>query len=214
MRNLTILSTVALLWLACALGCSANNTRKTNLPHGNNVEYKHGSKILTQRFYDRDEIHYYQSELVARPELSVNGKTIKGHSFDIGSEADGKISARPPKTVTFTLMHDIASKSSWHFPAPGHQPDIHTRNSTAHVAFIADGQRYEIQKGFQIELTKDDPHDKTFYETFISEIPMGVFMKIANAKQVQLQMDAASFTLDAETLAALHDYGVIISDTE
>jgi hypothetical protein len=214
MKSLISLLVIALLWLACALGCSLDKTRQTNLPHGNNVEYKHGSKILTQRFYDRDEIHYYQSELIVRPDLMVNGKIVKGHSFDIGSEADGKISARPPKIVTLDLIHDTPSKSSWHFPAPGPQPDLSTRNSTVQVAFIADGQRYELQKGAQIELKKDDPSDATYYEVFITEIPMDTFQKIVNAKEVQLQMSAASFTLDAETLAALHDYGEIISDTK
>jgi hypothetical protein len=210
MKSLVTLTLIVIFWIAMILGCSSPNTNSDSIAHGNEVEYRHGSKIVIQPFADRDEIHYYQSELKTQPDLLVSGKIIKGHSFELGSSASCKLSARPPAIVTFDLIHDTPSKSSWHFPPPGPQPDIHTRNSTVQVAFITDGQCYDLQKGAQIELTKDDPHDPTFYEVFITEIPLDVFLKIANGKEVQLQMDHAGFTLDSETVAALHDFADII----
>jgi hypothetical protein len=211
---LSLMLVVALFWSA-ACTSSGRKPRRTNLPHGNNVEYLHGAKILTQRFADRDELHYYLSELKLEPKLIINGKSETNHSFEIGSTASCKLSAPPPETLVFQLTHDIKQRSMWHFPAPKPSKGITEQNASFDIAFLADGQKLTIPGHYQIELRKDDPSDATFYETLITELSRQDFVKIANSRRVKVELGSfAAFDLDDETITALKAYAEIVSDIE
>jgi hypothetical protein len=185
------------------------------LPHGNNVEYKHGAKILTQRFAEKDEINYYLSELKLRPAVVVQGKPVNGHLFEFYSSASSKISARPPQKLTFELTHEIVSKSLWHFPTPQPTSDFKTPNASIDLTIVADGISLALPRLYQSELKKDEPSDATFYETLITEISLADFNRFANSKAVVIKFGSlASFELSAEAIAAFSDFAKTVNDTQ
>ena len=209
-----VLTFVALLCFAAFIsGCK--KPRRTNLPHGNNVEYVHGAKILTQRFAERDELHYYLSDLKLTPSLIINGKTESGHSFEFESSASCKLSKPPPDKLVLTLLHDIAQRSKWHFPPPKSSDNMFEPNASFDLTVLADGQRVMIPGLRQSKLQKDAPSDATFYETLILELPREDFVRIANSRSAKIELGSfASFELDDRTLAALKAYITTVSDTE
>jgi hypothetical protein len=206
------LSVVLLLVTGCG---QSRRARQTNLPHGNNVEYRNGAKILTQRLAERDELHYYLSDLKLRPTLAVNGKAQTKHAFELGSSGSCKLSAPPPQKLVFELIHDVAKRNDWHFPPPKPSKDFSTPNASFEVTIIADGQTFKIARGFQSELKKDEPADVTFYETLITEINREDFTRIANSHAVKINLGwFASFDLDEPTIGVLKYFAETINDTE
>jgi hypothetical protein len=208
-------SLLVALFLLTSCSYSKKKARQTNLPHGNNVEYRNGAKILTQRLAERDELHYYLSDLKLRPTLSVSGKATTNHAFELGSSGSCKLSAPPPQKLVLEIIHDVAQRRDWHFPPPKPSKDFSTPNASLDLSIIADGQTFKIARNFQSELKKDEPSDVTFYETLITEISREDFTRIANSRAVKINLGSfASFDLDDQTIAVLKYFAETVSDTE
>jgi hypothetical protein len=212
--NLTAALFIGLLTVtACNL--PSRRVRRTNLPHGNHVEYRHGAKILTQRFVERDELHYYLSDLKIKPPLFIRGKTETNHSFEIGSTASCKLSAPPPQKLVFELIHEVAKRNDSHFPPPRASKGLTEQNASFDIIVLADGQTINIPGHYQSELKKDLPTDATYYEVLITEISREDFVRMANAKAVKIQLRSfGSFDLDQKTIDVLKFYSDTVSDTE
>jgi hypothetical protein len=198
-------------FIGLAVGCANSPVHDSKLAHGNRIEYRHGSKILIQPFADRDEVNYYQSELKIVADLNVAGRVLKGHSFDIGTTASGKLSRQPPEEVVLTIIHEIEDQQMWHFRRPSQTDSLEQPNATIDFTIVADGEKVLLKRGYQSELKKDLPTDKTYYDSLITSMPFATFSRIAQAKAVEFQLGAASFNLDANTTAALKDFAEIIT---
>jgi hypothetical protein len=210
-----VTSLLLILSLLNACSYSTKKTRQTNLPHGNNVEYRNGAKILTQRFADRDDLSYYLSDLKLRPKLSINGTSETNHSFEIGSSGSCKLSAPPPQKLVFELIHDVANRKVWHFPPPKPSQDFSKPNASVDLSIMADGQTFKVGGHFQSNLKKDEPSDATFYETLITEISREDFTRIANSHAVKINLGPLiSFDLDEQTIAVLKYFAETVNDTE
>lgn len=205
------------LCLVIFTGCGIQpaKQRSTNLPHGNNVEYRYGAKILTQRFVERDEIRYALSELKLQAPLSVNSRTEADHWFEVGATAESKLSHRPPAKLVIDINHEIVSRKRWHFPPPRSSDDLDKPNAGFTLTVIADGHPFELTPAHQIGLTKDLPSDRTFYESYISELPLADFLTIANAQSVTIQLTSkVKFDLDANTRQGLKYFAETVNDIE
>jgi hypothetical protein len=182
----------------------------SNLPHGNRVERRYGSKILIQPFIERDEVNYYQSDVQLSPALNVKGSSVPGHSFDIGTTASCKLSDQPPKMVVVTILHEIADPLMWHFPEPLQTDSIHDRNQSASFQIVADGKEINPLKGRQMELKKDWPDDEMYYDAIFIEMPFSAFTAIAHAFIVEIKIQDAAFFLDDKSRAALKSFADIM----
>lgn len=201
------------LLAACAL--DGKQQRRTNLPHGNNVEYKHGAKILTQRFEDRDELDYSLSDFKLKSDLSVNSKIEKGHSFAIGSTASCKLSNPPPDKLEIDFVHEVPNRKLWHYPEPLPLTDLAVANATFDISIEADDYIVQLPRRGQIELRKDEPSDDTFWESYITEILLADLVRVSKAKSVKIRLNSiATFDLNAEAMEVLKAYSVVVSDTE
>ena len=182
----------------------------SDLPHGNRIERRYGSKILIQPFIDRDEVNYYQSDLKLSPTLTVGGSSYSGHSFDIGTTASCKLSDQPPKMVVLTILHEVTDPLMWHFPSPRQSDSIHQRNQSAALQILADGTEINPLKGRQMGLRKDLPSDDTYYDAIFIEMPFSAFSIIAHAFIVEITIHDASFFLDDTSRAALKSFADIM----
>jgi hypothetical protein len=167
------------------------------LPPKAGVEYKHGTKIIVQYLPAKDETNIYQQEFKVQPELISNGQKVKGkHTFEIHNMAtySGRKPSTIPTNLSFTLTHSTSSRNEWRYL------------QKAKFIVVADGERVEMPVYSQTELKKDAPSDKEFYEALIIQSTYDMYSKIANAKNVELQIGTGSFRLSDENIAAFRDF--------
>jgi hypothetical protein len=206
-----MLAFVFTLWLTFVLGCSSTGNLGSASDPDHALDYKHGGKITI--LYDSaknettvyHEIHVNDAthkEPPLRPDLTISGQTIKGkHTFEFSDTV--AFSGRKPSTIptntSLSLLHAITSRKGWHFPPK------------AKLTIIADGNSFDIPVPYQNELKKDDPSDAEFYEVLITKPTYEMYAKIANAKDVTVQIGTASFKLDTESIASYRDFLVYLT---
>jgi hypothetical protein len=199
MKHLTLMIALG-LWLVMAAGCSSadqvSNANSSHLPPKAGTEYKHGAKLIVQYLAAKDETAIYQQGFSIKPDVMVDNASKGKHAFDINNTATfkGKALTAAPYGCSLTFIHSIPSKSSWHFP------------TKSKIAFVADGERVEIEKYQQMDLDKDFPTDKEFYESMITEMKCENYSKIAKAKSVEFQIGNGKFKLSDENILAFQDF--------
>ena len=204
--SLITLTLIFNLWLVFALGCASIGNKDSASDPDHIIDYKHGAKILVQYIPSKNETNVYhylpandakRKEPPLRPDLIVGEQTIKDkHTFEFFDDVafSGRKSSEIPTNMALSITHAIASRKEWHFPPK------------AKLTITADGNRFDIPVHSQTELKKDDPSDAEFYEVLITKPTYEMYMKIANASDVTVQIGTASFKLDAESIASYRDF--------
>ena len=90
--------------------------------------------------------------------------------------------------------HAITNRNEWHFPAQ------------AKLIIITDGNSFDVPVDSQADLKKDDPSDAEFYEVLITKPTYEMYAKMADAREVKVQIGSASFNLDSESIASYRDF--------
>lgn len=206
--TLATLAIVSSVWLAF-LGCTST------ADPDDIVEYKHGGSLLIQYDSSRDETtitHYIPAhdrghkEPPLRPDLVVDGQIIKGkHSFELDDwiRFRWRKPLRAPTNMILSITHTITSREDWHFPA----------KST--LSIVVDRKSFDVPVYAQIALKEDDPEDNELtrlygsdvgpYESLIANPTYEVYAKMADAREVKIQIGSASFNLDSKTIASYRD---------
>jgi hypothetical protein len=170
------------------------------------VDYRHGAKILVQYIPSGNEttvyhdIPNYDSEykgLPFKPDLNVNGQIINGkHTF--GFHNSLKFSGRKPTAIPIDAscwwIHKIADPNEWRYPP------------NSRVILSADSDQFEIDVYSQTELRRDHPSDAEFNEVLITTPTYEMYVKLASAKNVTIQIGKASFSLSPEIIASYRDF--------
>lgn len=204
--SLITLSLVFSMWLAFALGCASTGNLGSASDPDHLIDYKHGAKILVQYIPPKNETNVYHyipandanhKESPLRPDLIVGGQIIKDkHTFEFFDDVafSGRKPSEIPTNTALSITHAVTNRKEWHFP------------SKARLTITADGKSFDVPVHSQSELKKDDPSDAEFYEILITKPTYEMYMKIANAKDVTVQIGNASFKLDAESIASYGDF--------
>jgi hypothetical protein len=188
---------------------SASTTDSTALGPGvidpnNLVDYRHGAKIQVFHPPNSNEttlLHniptYDEYAPPFKPDLTVDGETIKGrHVFGFHDSVtfSGRKLTAIPINICCNWVHKIADPNEWHYPPK------------ARVIISADNDRFEISVYRQFELSKDKPSDAEFSELLITKPTYEMYVKLASAKNVTVQIGTASFSLDPEVIASYRDF--------
>lgn len=134
-------------------------------------------------------------ESIFIPDVIVDGnKTLGAHSFlfYIDSGFKGRVFSGDLKS-SIVITH-LAVFDDWHFT-----PD-------AKFTVTVDGDIFDIPVFSQTEFKKDFPDDLEYYEVLIAEPTYNMYAKIANGKDVTLQIGNASFKLNSDTILAFGDF--------
>jgi hypothetical protein len=204
MKHLSTVMALGLWLLIAVSGCSnSQNTNNSNsqFPPKAGTEFKHGAKLIVQYLPSKDETAIYQQDFSIKPDVMVGNASKGKHAFNINNTATfkGKALTAAPYGCSLTFIHSIPSKSGWHFPPK------------SKIAFVADGERVEIEKYQQMDLDKDLPTDKEFYESMITEMKCESYSKIAKAKDVEFQIGNGKFKLSDENIKAFQDFADLIT---
>jgi hypothetical protein len=180
-------------------------------PH---IEYVKGSKITVHFNASQNKTFYSQDDIKFVPPAStgVHGSAGK-HTFEISltAEATGKYAA--PPEVTFTILHDFANKTMWHYPKD--TPLSIEADAVPIVSFVscidtlAPGKT--VAKCLRNEATKDDPTDHEFYDSVFFTIPLESFKQIGRARRVNLKFGPATFSVPEDVVASLKAFSNILS---
>lgn len=211
---LTTLAIVSSVWLAF-LVCTSTDRKASAADPKPIIEYKHGAKLLAQYSPSKNETNVYHyipandrnhKKPPLRPDLVVGGQTIKGkHSFELFDMVgfQGLKPSTVPTNTSLSITHAITSRKEWQFPAK------------AKLSIVVDRKRFDVPVYSQIELKKDDPSDAEFYEVLITKPTYDMWAKMANAREVKVQIGSASFNLDSESIASYRDFiGYLTPDTK
>jgi hypothetical protein len=203
--TLATLAIVSSVWLAF-LGCTSTDRKASAADPDHIIEYKHGAKLLVQYIPSKNETTVYQhipandrdhKEPPLRPDLVVGGQTIKGkHSFELFDMVgfQGRKPLTVPTNTSLSITHAITSRKEWHFPAK------------AKLSIVVDRKSFDVPVYSQTELKKDDPSDAEFYEVLITKPTYEMYAKMADAREVKVQIGSASFNLDSESIASYRDF--------
>jgi hypothetical protein len=204
--SLVTLSLVFSVWLTFILGCSSTGNLGSASEPEHLIDYKHGAKILVQYIPAKNETNVYHyipandanhKAPPLKPDLIVGGQTIKDkHTFEFFDDVafSGRKPSEIPTNTALSITHAVTNRKEWHFPPK------------AKLTITSDGNSFDVPVHSQIELKKDDPSDAEFYEVLITKPTYEMYMKIANAKDVTVQIGTASFKLDAESIASYRDF--------
>lgn len=202
LATLTIVSSVWLAFLVCT-----STDRKASAADLNHIiEYKHGAKLLVQYSPSKNEttIYHYipandrnQKKPPMKPDLVVGEQTIKDkHSFELFDMVgfQGRKPLTVPTNTSLSITHVITSRKEWQFP------------TKAKLSILIDRKRFDVPVYSQIGLKKDDPSDAEFYEVLITKPTYDMYTKMADAREVKVQIGSASFNLDSESIASYRDF--------
>ena len=212
--NTATLATVFGVWLMF-FACASIDRTATAAGSNNILQYKHGAKLLVQYLQAKNEtiVYHYipandrnHKKPPLRPDLIDGGQTIKGkHIFELFDMVgfQGRKPVTAPTNTSLSITHAIINRKEWHFPAK------------AQLIIVADGKSFVVPVHSQINLKKDDPSDAEFYEVLIAKPAFDMYEKIANAKEVKIQIGLAYFQLDSESIASYrHFFGYITPGTK
>jgi hypothetical protein len=202
-RNLINLCLVGLIVVLLVLGCaSSGNNPTSSLPTKTNYFYLHGSKINVIKHKEENKIAFFQSDLIERPVVKISNKQSKGNdSFTFFNNINTKFDGKSLGNAVLSLTHETPYRNGAIFPTKGK------------LKIVADGKAFYSLRELPIELKKDSPKDKTFYEVITTEIAFDDFKVMSNAKSVTIQIGNASFDLSLETLLALKGFVNTVQET-
>lgn len=205
------LNLVFVILIFAVIGCTCppkpSDTQTPNQPVKNNVEYKYGTKLLTQYNTEKDQTSVYQMEFNIKPKLIVNGQSVTElHTFRLDSIATykGKTPNCPSKgNLALMLIHSITTKKQWHF------------EPKTKVFLKLDTEAFEMEVYKQGDLEKDDPKDKEFYDSLLIQPTCETYSKIKNANSIGFQIGNGQFQLSEENKLAFQEFVKrILPDTQ
>jgi hypothetical protein len=140
---------------------------------------------------------HWESEATAfTADVTVDNQVVGGkHIFAIGDSISfsGHTLTTTP-TVVQTLIHGVDSREDWHFPP-------NTR-----LVFKIDGEVFDVNVKYQIDLVEDPIAPTKFTESLDARPPYEMYLKIATAKRVTVQVGMGFFDLDPRIIDSYRDF--------
>jgi hypothetical protein len=213
-RTTFVLRVGLMLATVLCLSCGSSKPAPRSLPYKAQPELKNGAKLVAYYNAQRNRSFYRNEGLKFTSNISAKGgKTEQSHAFEINCTAESEGNGTRPSMVTLELIHDIETKSKWHFDANTKFRILADGTEFASFECLNDCFSHNPIDGFhccQAELTKDDPKDRTYYEALFFDLNTDVYANLCKAKSVEVQVNNGSFDLPEPVLVTLRDFNEIL----